>query len=216
MTPGTFQTAPTTNEGCRLRNILIATLHEDQTRSGERKNCEAASGIVAKRRYFSRVSTKVAVPAQPTVRQKVWNLINNTCREGNEKTGWGANEKLINVYRPENTCLHSTLLGVILSFQSISESNRTTMKSASGKRPPDEAHGAPEKKLSSRSSYAWGSREKRVHTCTLLYQRKLLHCSRLKQLATLRLKNQLFSWKDLSKFAKNLPNILFNFWKFSY
>ena len=28
------------------------------------------------------------------------------------------------------------------------ESNRNTMKSASGKRPPDEAHGAPEKKLS--------------------------------------------------------------------
>ena len=32
------------------------------------------------------------------------------------------------------------------------ESNRRTMKSASGKRPPDEAHGAPEKKLSSRST----------------------------------------------------------------
>ena len=52
-----------------------------------RKNSEAASGIVAKRRYFSRVSTKVAVPAQPTVRQKVWSLINNTWR-GRERKNW--------------------------------------------------------------------------------------------------------------------------------
>ena len=34
------------------------------------------------------------------------------------------------------------------------ESNRKTMKSASGKRPPDKAHSAPEKKLSSRISCA--------------------------------------------------------------
>ena len=33
-------------------------------------------------------------------------------------------------------------------------------------------HTAPEKKLSDRSSDAWGSREKRVHTGTLLYQRE--------------------------------------------
>ena len=33
-------------------------------------------------------------------------------------------------------------------------------------------HTAPEKKLSDRGSYAWGSREKRVHTGTLLYQQK--------------------------------------------
>ena len=44
------------------------------------------------------------------------------------------------------------------------ESNRKTMKSASGERPPDTAHGAPEMKLSNRSSCAWGSRAKRVHT----------------------------------------------------
>ena len=44
------------------------------------------------------------------------------------------------------------------------ESNRKTMKSASGKRPPDKAHSAPEKKLSSRISCAWGIREKGVHT----------------------------------------------------
>ena len=31
---------------------------------------------------------------------------------------------------------------------------------------------APEKKLSDRSSAAWGSHEKRVHTGTLLYQRE--------------------------------------------
>ena len=34
------------------------------------------------------------------------------------------------------------------------ESNRKTMKSASGKRPPDKTHSAPEKKLSSRISSA--------------------------------------------------------------
>ena len=34
------------------------------------------------------------------------------------------------------------------------ESNRKTMKSASGKRPPDKTHSAPEKKLSSRISCA--------------------------------------------------------------
>ena len=45
------------------------------------------------------------------------------------------------------------------------------MKSASGKRPPDEANG-PEKKLSARSSEAWGSCKMRVHTGTLLYQQK--------------------------------------------
>ena len=33
-------------------------------------------------------------------------------------------------------------------------------------------HTAPEKKLSDRGSYAYGSREKRVHTGTLLDQRK--------------------------------------------
>ena len=38
------------------------------------------------------------------------------------------------------------------------------MKSASGKRPPDKTHNAPEKKLSSRISCAWGIREKGVHT----------------------------------------------------
>ena len=34
------------------------------------------------------------------------------------------------------------------------ESNRKTMKSASGKRPPDKAHNAPEKKLSCRINWA--------------------------------------------------------------
>jgi len=51
------------------------------------------------------------------------------------------------------------------------ESNWKTMKSASAS-VLRRKHTAPEKKLEGRSSYAWGSREKRVHTGTLLYQRK--------------------------------------------
>ena len=104
-----------------MRNILIATLPEDQKPKRRKdylthENTAAASGIVAKRRYFSRMSTKVAVPAQPTVRQKVWSLINNTWR-GRERKNWlEPNEKLINVYRPKKHDLHSTLS--ILSFQS--------------------------------------------------------------------------------------------------
>ena len=47
------------------------------------------------------------------------------------------------------------------------------MKSASGKRPPDEANGPGKEAIKpKRSSYAWGSRDKRVHTGTLLYQQK--------------------------------------------
>ena len=43
------------------------------------------------------------------------------------------------------------------------------MKSASGKRPPDEAHGPGEEIIRpQQSSEAWGSREKKVHTGTLL------------------------------------------------
>ena len=53
------------------------------------------------------------------------------------------------------------------------------MKSASGKRPPDEAHGAPEKKLSSRSSYALGSREKRVHTSTRAHVHVHVHAAEI-------------------------------------
>ena len=45
------------------------------------------------------------------------------------------------------------------------------MKNASGKGLRTK-HYAPEKKLSDRNSYARGSREKRAHTGTLLYQRK--------------------------------------------
>ena len=63
------------------------------------------------------------------------------------------------------------------------ESNRKTMKSALGKRPPDNAHGAPEKKQSSRSSYA------------------LLHRSKLKLFANV---GDLFDkmlTKSMSKFA---------------
>ena len=53
------------------------------------------------------------------------------------------------------------------------ESNLKNMKSASGKGPPDEAHGPGEDPIRpQRSGEAWGSREKRVRTGTLLYQRK--------------------------------------------
>ena len=76
------------------------------------------------------------------------------------------------------------------------ESNRKTMKSASGKRPPDNAHGAPEKKQSSRSNYA------------------LLHRSKLKLFANV---GDLFDkmlTKSMSKFAnvgQLLAKIVFSF-----
>ena len=46
------------------------------------------------------------------------------------------------------------------------------MKSASGASILLTKHTAPEKKLSDRGSYAWGSCKMRVRTGTLLYQRK--------------------------------------------
>ena len=59
----------------------------------------------------------------------------------------------------------------IYKLLDLLESNRKTIKTllASVLRTK---HTAPEKKLSDRSSYAWGNREKRVHTCTQLNQRK--------------------------------------------
>ena len=90
------------------------------------------------------------------------------------------------MYESENSerlvhgCMNADFSNQILIFQYLKhihdlhtfaplESNRKTMKSASGKRPPDEAHGPGEVTIRPQQcSEAWGSIEKKVHTGTLL------------------------------------------------
>ena len=105
-----------------MRNILIATLPEDQTRSGEKMICEnivkPLPGSLQRGDTFPGVDQGCGTSTADGPAKSLEFNQQHVAREGTKKIGWRANEKLINVYRPKKHDLHSTLS--ILSFQSPS------------------------------------------------------------------------------------------------
>ena len=82
-------------------------------------------------------------------------ILNNALAlRASQKRFWQASSRRKTQPRRRNQQTAAMQRGLRESYFAPLESNRKTMKSASGKRPPDKTHSAPEKKLSSRISCA--------------------------------------------------------------